>query len=307
MFLLMDCQFGVLFVCRCPTRCLKTTNTNVEAVRARIHETFWTLIAALSCAAPFASNSSSPRLGVRQRRQPKQSATHEMNTSETASLGTQRRATASVLLLPLEPQSPKAESRLAESPSVVGMGEPLSAPWPVEETANVEYMATSFHALVFQRRVLRIVTSLRRMQRTLHAELDVLDMASGGRSLVGGRSSADDRSAVWMLVKRLTRRVEKLRVVGAVLALKAQNLRRVAVSCLSPSPAVGGATSGGAAGAARAVGGQVGSPPTSAQREAAHAELEVCASVSHKINVVIAEFERLECDATEVLCNLPPL
>ncbi len=70
---------------------------------------------------------------------------------------------------------------------------------------------------VFERLIMRILTSLRRLYHKISYELD---SSEAGRKCPSHGASDDHRSYLWTLMRRVTRRIEKLRALLDVLSKK---------------------------------------------------------------------------------------
>ena len=81
---------------------------------------------------------------------------------------------------------------------------------------------------VFERLIMRILTSLRRLYHKISYELDQSEMGRRG-AFSQANASDDQRSYLWTLTRRVTRRIEKLRALLDVLVRKKElTLERIA-------------------------------------------------------------------------------
>lgn len=78
---------------------------------------------------------------------------------------------------------------------------------------------SSMDVEVFERRILSLVTGLRRLRMKIHAELGIQSTGKSS-SFAALSATKEEQSYMWTLVRRVTRRIEKLRLLHELLEKK---------------------------------------------------------------------------------------
>ncbi len=89
-----------------------------------------------------------------------------------------------------------------------------------EDPAVTELDIGAIDCEVFERLIMRILTSLRRLYHKISFELDSIESGRQGGGSRDGRCGNDQRCYMWTLTRRVTRRNEKLRSLLDVLLQK---------------------------------------------------------------------------------------